>query len=634
VRRQPLTRASVDWVPELCQQLEQDGFALQSGEAAPLAIYVARETPLTVRVSEALTQLGIDVATGPDCRTLALIDHSGLDPHASQRVLREIHRAGYRSMSIWTGGDETLYGPLAIPRQTACWSCARDRFSDSLSTDNPPSSLGDSPATVRVVVENLALAVRYPHLTAYGCVLVENGEAPSALHSIVPMPSCEVCGGAATIEASLSTVLARSPVIPDELRVLADPRGGVLRQVVIFDAEACAADAPVLPVCSSASIAPIHNQRRSLPASRGEGKAASQQGAVWSAIGEGIERYSASWWRPSTLTRAPFNAVKDQAFDPHRLVLYDDDQYAHPDFPFAPFDPDQPMDWTLGRWLDTGERVLLPALATYMHFPVRAPEQFGQITSNGLAVGTTFEDAALRAVYELIERDAFMLAWLARRPAVRIAEDGCHPVTRQALHEVRRLGARTELYLLDAGTHVPTVVCFGFGDGDSWPGVTVGLGTHASIDVAVQRAVLEHGHCGTYIRRLMREGRHLDVLCETDVVQGLDHALYYIRPERRDALEAFRGTTDAPALLSDLRSLYRQDATLAACAAQLRDAGIRAAAVDVTSPDVALAPLRVVRAFGTDLQPIHFGHSNRRLSNPRLRRLLVEPPEIRPHPIA
>jgi ribosomal protein S12 methylthiotransferase accessory factor len=373
---------------------------------------------------------------------------------------------------------------------------------------------------------------------------------------------------------------------------------------------------------------------RSHPEINGEGKGATRDEAVRSAIGEGIERYAASLWHPSALTYAPFREVADRAFDPRWLVLYDEEQYGQPDFAFAPFDAERPIHWTGGHWLDTGEAVQVPALATYMNFPAAAAENFCQTSSNGLAAGATFEDAALRALYELIERDALMLFWLARRPAQRIAEDGCDPVASQALREVERLGARTELFLIDAGTQHPTVVCVGLGDGHSWPGATIGLGTNADVDIALRRAVLEHGHCGSYIRRLMGEGRHETIRNREDVQTGLDHALYYVHPEHVGALEPFRSSTHAPASLADLRARYRQDATLSTCVSRLREAGIRTAAVDVTSPDVALAPIRVVRAFGIHMQPIHFGIRNRRLKNPRLDRLLSGTAETHPHPLA
>jgi ribosomal protein S12 methylthiotransferase accessory factor len=56
--------------------------------------------------------------------------------------------------------------------------------------------------------------------------------------------------------------------------------------------------------------------------------------------------------------------------------------------------------------------------------------------------------------------------------------------------------------------------------------------------------------------------------------------------------------------------------------------------MDVTSPDVGLTPLRVVRTFGAYMQPIHFGASNYRLQNPRLRRWLRGSASRVPHPIA
>jgi ribosomal protein S12 methylthiotransferase accessory factor len=132
----------------------------------------------------------------------------------------------------------------------------------------------------------------------------------------------------------------------------------------------------------------------------------------------------------------------------------------------------------------------------------------------------------------------------------------------------------------------------------------------------------------------MLDARHGHISTSKDVVTGLDHALYYVPPARAQNLDPLRSGAEPPAKLADLDSRYRQEPTLAGCVACLGDAGIRVAAVDVTSPDVALAPIRVVRAFGTHIQPIHFGAANRRLASPRLIALLTGSPETEPHPIA
>jgi ribosomal protein S12 methylthiotransferase accessory factor len=593
-------------------------------------VAAARETPLVTGVRSELAQAGIELAGPGADGALVLADLSGLSVRASRELVRTLHLERHRSLSVWRRGAETFFGPWAEPLRTACWNCCLLRFSDTLAPGDSDLVEADA-ATTRAVAENVVLAVRYPQLTAYGCVVADDGFA-SALHSVLPMPWCEVCGGAAELTAFHSASATQSVVVPEDVRVLADTRGGIVRRLLVFAGDS--ADAPALPVSASALVGGYRQGAVWRPAFTGEGKGATRESAVRSAIGEGIERYSASLWDPASLTRASLNQLDKHAFDPRWLVLYEDTQYAQPDFPFVPFDPDLPLYWAQGTWLDSGKRVQLPAIATYMHFPADAAERFAQTTSNGLAAGTTFEDAALRALYELIERDAFMLFWLARRPALRIAENGGDPVTRRALLEVERLGARTELYLLDAGTEHPTVVCLGLGDGRSWPGATIGLCAHADIGIAVQRAVLEHGHAGAYIRRLMLEGRHEGISSTEQVVTGLDHALYYVPPARAAALEPLRSGTERPATVAELRSRYRQEASLAACAARLRDAGVRAAVVDVTSPDVALAPLRVVRAFGTYMQPIDFGTANRRLKSPRLEALLSGRAATEPHPLA
>ncbi len=630
---------SRDWVDVLGRQLEDaDIVRISSAQTAHTAssddeasVWAPRQTALTTRVMDHLVGFGIRARETAADSAFAIIDLSGLDVHDALRLVRHIHQARLRSMPIWRHGSEVFYGPLAIPMHTACWNCCRLRLFDSISGASHPRAL-EEPVAARVAAENVLLALRYPDVAAYGCVVIQ-GDEISTLHSVLPMPWCETCGGAAAIVGpSKLASLTHSLHVPEELRLLADPRAGLVRRVLLYDGDGT--DTAVVPSCSSVVMAPYRDGHGLRPSFNGEGKGATREDAIRSALGEGLERYAASLWDVSTLTYAPFSTLADRAFDPRWLVLYDDAVYARPGFPYSRFDPDRRMLWAPGHWLDTNELVQVPALATYMNFPVAADERFCQTTSSGLAAGTTLEDAALRALYELIERDAFMLFWLARRPGRRVAEDGCDHATSQALRDTERLGATTELYVLDVGTRHPTCVCLGLGDGHSWPGITIGLGTHADIDIALQRAVFEHGHYGAYMRRLMQDGRHRDVLKNEDVVTSLDHALYYVHPAHATGLDSFRGGTEAPVSLASLRSSYRQPANLSTCVSRLLEAGIRTAAVDVTSPDVKLAPIRVVRAFGVYMQPIYFGNAHPRVKNPRLDRLRSSAVETNPHPIA
>src|SRR4030095_6732146 len=93
-----------------------------------------------------------------------------------------------------------------------------------------------------------------------------------------------------------------------------------------------------------------------------------------------------------------------------------------------------------------------------------------QGASNGLAAAADFEEAALRATLELIERDAFMAAWLTACPGRRVEVDG-DPLLRSVVEGIEGLGAKVEIYLLPTSACGTTILCLAFGDGDRYPGV-------------------------------------------------------------------------------------------------------------------------------------------------------------------
>jgi ribosomal protein S12 methylthiotransferase accessory factor len=287
--------------------------------------------------------------------------------------------------------------------------------------------------------------------------------------------------------------------------------------------------------------------------------------------------------------------------------------------------------------------VYVPALATFFHYVVPPEEEFCQVTSNGLAAGTTRADASLRAALELVERDAFMIAWLARRPGRRIhLDDSVDAGTREVARQLAAHGARLELYLVDAGLAVPAVVSVAFGDGHLWPGATVAAAAHLSPHRAIRKAVLEQAHVGPYLRGLMRqEGDRIPERPE-DVRTLEDHARYYFPPSRAGAFAFLGAGGEAPAAdLEEPEQLSRsggepphREASLQLLVERLRDADLRIAVVDLTSPDLVATPFRVVRALGPELQQIHFGHALGRLGNPRLSAMAPRGINPDPHPMA
>ena len=208
---------------------------------------------------------------------------------------------------------------------------------------------------------------RYPQVAAFGAIVIDNG-LRSSVHMVVPMPWCDVCGGASFIEPMARSQLTTSQVVPHELCILADERGGIVRHIFLTSSNG--KENLAIPKCCTATIAPYKDDRMETPALTGEGKGITVDDAIRSAIGEGLERYSSMLPDISRLTFTSFTSITDFAFDPRCLVLYEQSQYDQPGFFFSRFDNDRPTWWVNGHWLDTGEQVQLPALATYLKFPV------------------------------------------------------------------------------------------------------------------------------------------------------------------------------------------------------------------------------------------------------------------------
>ena len=406
---------------------------------------------------------------------------------------------------------------------------------------------------------------------------------------------------------------------PDVKRLLelVSPRVGVIRSLtkVVRGVEQ-----PNPPVMYQAVLSHFDYRMASQVDRSSAGKGRTDSEAIRAALGEAVEHYCASHVDKQSTRLASREELPD-AVTPPECVLYSDAQYARATPPYHRWQPQDSLTWTPMRELPSGREVFAPAQLVYLAFTPQREEDFlTTANSNGLAAGPDLEFAILNGLYELIERDGFLITWMNKLPAPEVEFAGADDLARGIKAHYARYG--TESRVFNVSTDIPVYVMMAMaldktGEG---PAVLVGLGCHLDPNVALNKALLEICQVHPGETQRYREERPAERLRSYEDVRTLaDHGAFLTAPERIGECSFLLDNGRAqPVGELPNRSQGSVEADLRACADALVKAGCRVLYADLTTPDVADYGYRVVRTIATGLQPMHFGHGEERLGGRRL----------------
>jgi thiazole/oxazole-forming peptide maturase SagD family component len=299
-----------------------------------------------------------------------------------------------------------------------------------------------------------------------------------------------------------------------------------------------------------------------------------------------------------------------------------------PGFPFAPFRTASRRWWKDGRDRLSGRKIAVPAELVYFGGSVRAllRRPCSAATSSGVAAFADRESALERAVLELLERDAFMRAWLGRARTPRIPPRSLPGPARRRVSALNRLGLRVVVKIL-ASDPVPVLMVFTQHPQRAF--TVVGTAADYDWEKALDHALME---CeSTSIMRLQRgDVRRLE---PSEVRFPEDHGDLYAQPRyfRGADFLARDGAEPSPRKAGAARSWK-------GLLEELRRRSLRLISVDLSPPGAAPgdAPLYVVRAIVPGLVPLSFGFGTEPLGIPEVQALLRRPngPPLLPHPLA
>jgi ribosomal protein S12 methylthiotransferase accessory factor len=573
-----------------------------------------------------------------DC-AVAVTAHDVPDPERDLAAQRHLGRLGVPWLPVWADHVEVWAGPWVIPGGTPCIACVGARA-------GAPELLGDGaaggpprgPGFLPAWLARLLAAVVARELT--GCSLLRGraliwdlASLHPRLHPVSRVPGCPACPPGAgdspgAARWSFEPVLAPStgaepadgdgPPLERLVAALVSPRAGLVRGVTLVDGP--------LPLAVAELVVGDAAGRR-LVLSGGRGTSADEARRI--ALFEALERHAglAPGGRRHAL-RAAYREMNGSALDPRTLILHSPDQYDAPGFPYRPFDESRELTWVWGYSLrDRRPRAVPAGLVYYGSWTGRpaeaGDERLAYDTSSGCALGRTMAEAVARALLEVMERDAFLLAWYARRTRAPLdlsfARDWR---TVLLVRRLERLGHSVMAWDVTQDLGVPAVWVMAVCEAPGRPRTFSSCGCHPDPEVAAWSALSEVASGLPNLAREYRREPERAAAMWSDprsVRTMADHGLLYAAPQAEEHLGfLLRDRRDRLPLREWSGARDGWSESWAARSGRLVDAvagaGLDAIAVDQTTPEQAALGLAAARVLVPGALPMTFGHGARRLA--------------------
>lgn len=405
----------------------------------------------------------------------------------------------------------------------------------------------------------------------------------------------------------------------DVLEFLVDESVGVVHFVQELRMEAGAPDFFhfVAQSCNTAAFSAHENSRLT------GGASVTRQGAMVKAIGEAVERYCSALYDPSELPLASYEGAPFRCVEPKEFALYSPTQYSSDDFPFVPFHTSIPVRWTPAIDCISETSCYIPAAFVYV--PYRADQEQGerriaQSISTGLACHCSWEEAAISAMCEVVERDAFTITWQAQLPMPQIRTASLSESNKDLVSRFEYTGSTVSLFHLAMDHRIPTIMAVLHSTARETPALVFSAACHPDPEQAIAKSLEELALTRGFARHLMTSRPPFFAARRyTNVITRDDHVhLYCDHRNRRhaDFLFATKRHIDADEIDNLATGHPKRD--LAEIIEQVKSVGHRVLFCDLTSPDIKDIGLAVVRAVIPGFHRLTFGHSLRALGGIRL----------------
>ncbi len=358
--------------------------------------------------------------------------------------------------------------------------------------------------------------------------------------------------------------------------------------------------------------------------------------AISRAFGEFAERYLLSRDDRTQFVRASYHDLTHRgvrALDPRTVAgLSDEFRLAHPNHRVS---DETVFAWVEGRLFPFWQNILVPAQLVFVPYASgRGEPRIRQPLTTGAAFGWTFAEALWRGLAEVLERDAFMITWLARLTPPRIDLGSVRdPIVRKLIADYASIGIEAHAFDITTDAKVPTTLALLLDRTGAGPAVIVGCRTSFDSTLALRDALRQAHNVRAATVPSVRAWREAGsppveigdsipnrILFWASPSRSADIAFLFVNPDHLERASSFQRHPE-PAKGGrrisgggPLWSLFRAWRALPPSFGEL-------IAVDVTPTK--LKPFgRVVKAILPGAQPLHLSETFPNFGGERLRKII------------